>query len=469
MDSDRSLVLPQAFLDRMKDMLQDDYDAFLQAYDQPRTYGLRVHTAKIPCEEFEQIVPFEVKKIPWISNGYFYREDVRPSRCPLYQAGLYYLQEPSAMTPASRIPVEPGEYVLDMCAAPGGKATAVGSALKGAGLLVANDISTTRARALLRNLELFGIPNLFVANEKPEKMVKNFPEFFHKIILDAPCSGEGMFRKEEALARDWTPEKSQELSQIQKQLCLNAADMLQPGGQMLYSTCTFAPAEDEEVISWLLEQRPDLSLISMENYEGFSSGNPAWGNGSPELKKCVRIFPHKMAGEGHFLALLKKEGQSGPTATISKGTKLPADVKKYLEAFFSEIGLNSLGGQPFDWNRVEVRADKVYYLPPVSCSLRGLTFLRNGLYLGDLKKNRFEPSQPLALAFRKDEVEAIISLPVDDPRLERYLKGETLTILPEETVHTKGWHLLCVEGYPLGFGKLVNGTLKNKYPAGWRA
>ena len=469
MDSDRSLVLPQAFLDRMKDMLQDDYDAFLQAYDQPRTYGLRVNTAKISCEEFEKIVPFEVKKIPWISNGYFYREDVRPSRCPLYQSGLYYLQEPSAMTPASRIPVEPGEYVLDMCAAPGGKATAVGSALKGAGLLVANDISTTRARALLRNLELFGIPNLFVANEKPEKMVKNFPEFFHKIILDAPCSGEGMFRKEEALARDWTPEKSQELSQIQKQLCLNAADMLQPGGQMLYSTCTFAPAEDEEVISWLLEQRPDLSLISMENYEGFSSGNPAWGNGSPELKKCVRIFPHKMAGEGHFLALLKKEGQSGPTATISKGTKLPADVKKYIGEFFNEIDLKSLGGQPFDWNRVEVRADKVYYLPPVSCSFRGLTFLRNGLYLGDLKKNRFEPSQPLALAFRKDEVEALISLPVDDPRLERYLKGETLTILPEEAVHTKGWHLLCVEGYPLGFGKLVNGTLKNKYPAGWRA
>lgn len=194
------------------------------------------------------------------------------------------------MTPASRIPVEPGEYVLDMCAAPGGKATAVGSALKGAGLLVANDISTTRARALLRNLELFGIPNLFVANEKPEKMVKNFPEFFHKIILDAPCSGEGMFRKEEALARDWTPEKSQELSQIQKQLCLNAADMLQPGGQMLYSTCTFAPAEDEEVISWLLEQRPDLSLISMENYEGFSSGNPAWGNGNGVKKMCA-YFP----------------------------------------------------------------------------------------------------------------------------------------------------------------------------------
>ena len=267
MDSDKLSALPQAFLHRMEDMLGDDFEPFLAAYEQPRTYGLRVNTAKISCEEFEQIVPFEVKKIPWVSNGYFYNEDVRPSRCALYQAGLYYLQEPSAMTPASRIPVEPGEYVLDMCAAPGGKATAVGSALKGEGLLVANDISTTRARALLRNLELFGIPNLFVANEKPEKMVKNFPEFFHKIILDAPCSGEGMFRKEEALARDWTPEKSEELSRIQKQLCLNAADMLQPGGQMLYSTCTFAPCEDEQIISWLLKERPELSLISMEDYE----------------------------------------------------------------------------------------------------------------------------------------------------------------------------------------------------------
>lgn len=471
MDSDKLSALPQAFLHRMEDMLGDEFEPFLAAYEQPRTYGLRVNTAKISCEEFEQIVPFEVKKIPWVSNSYFYNEDVRPSRCALYQAGLYYLQEPSAMTPASRIPVEPGEYVLDMCAAPGGKATAVGSALKGEGLLVANDISTTRARALLRNLELFGIPNLFVANEKPEKMVKNFPEFFHKIILDAPCSGEGMFRKEEALARDWTTEKSEELSRIQKQLCLNAADMLQPGGQMLYSTCTFAPCEDEQIISWLLRERPELSLISMEDYEGFSTGNPEWGDGNPQLKKCVRIFPHKMQGEGHFLALLQKEGTAGPSAAsagTSKTSRLAADVRKYMEEFFREIGLKTLDGQEFDWNRVEVRADKVYYLPSVSCNFRGLTFIRNGLYLGDLKKNRFEPAQPLALAFRKNEAEAVISLSVDDPRLERYLKGETLTIEPEEAAHSKGWHLLCVEGYPLGFGKLVNGTLKNKYPAGWR-
>ena len=166
------------------------------------------------------------------------------------------------MTPASVLPVDEGDYVLDLCAAPGGKATALGDALHGTGLLVANDISASRARALLRNLELFGITNGFVTNETPAHLTDVFPEFFHKILLDAPCSGEGMFRKEEALARDWTPEKSQELSQIQKQLCLNAADMLQPGGQMLYSTCTFAPAEDEEVIYAMVEDDVELNAIS---------------------------------------------------------------------------------------------------------------------------------------------------------------------------------------------------------------
>ena len=467
MDSDRSLVLPQAFLDRMKDMLQDDYDAFLQAYDQPRTYGLRVNTAKISCEEFEKIVPFEVKKIPWISNGYFYREDVRPSRCPLYQAGLYYLQEPSAMTPAACLPVTPGENVLDLCAAPGGKATALGAMLNGNGLLVANDISASRTKALLRNIELFGITNAFVTNETPTRLAERFPEFFHKILLDAPCSGEGMFRKEEALARDWTPQKSHELSVIQKELILEAADMLRPGGQLLYSTCTFAPEEDEEVISFLLENRPDMELQKLPACEGFTPGVPAWGNGDPRLSHSVHLFPHKMQGEGHFLALFIKKGSLDLIGQHSIA-KPNAETRKWVELFLKEIGLKTLGGQPFDWNRVETRKDKVYYLPPISGDFRGLTFLRNGLYLGDLKKNRFEPSQPFALALRKDDAEAVISLPVTDQRLTRYLKGETLNIEPGEAVHSKGWHLLCVEGYPIGFGKLVGQTFKNKYPAGWR-
>lgn len=467
MDNNRYNLLPEAFLERMQEMLGADYEEFLRSYEKPRTFGLRVNTAKISCEEFEKIVPFPVERIPWIQNGYFYHEESRPARCPLYQAGLYYLQEPSAMTPASRLSIEPGEYVLDMCAAPGGKATAAGAALNGEGLLVANDISTSRARALLRNLELFGIPNLFVANEAPEKLVKSFPEFFHKIILDAPCSGEGMFRKEEALAKDWTPEKSRELAGIQRQLILHAADMLRPGGQLLYSTCTFSPEEDEETVSYLLEQRPEMELIEMEPYEGFSPGVPGWGNGAECLKRCVRIFPHKMNGEGHFLALFHKPGETLRQETRIQ-TKPDKNAHKWLEAFFAEIGMKALGGQPFDWNRIEIRADKVYYLPPAAHSFRGITFLRNGLYLGDLKKNRFEPSQPFALALRKDEVSAVISLHVHDERLVRYLKGETLTIASEEAANPKGWHLLCVEGYPLGFGKLVNQTFKNKYPAGWR-
>ena len=459
--------LPEAFLCRMKEMLGNEYEAFLESYTRPRTFGLRLNTAKISAAEFEKIVPFPVTPIPWVKNAYFYPADVRPSRCPLYQAGLYYLQEPSAMTPASCLPAEPGDVVLDLCAAPGGKATALGSALKGEGLLVANDISASRARALLRNLELFGVTNSLIVNETPARLLERFPAYFSKILLDAPCSGEGMFRKEEALAKDWTPEKSRELSKIQRELILQAADMLRPGGLLLYSTCTFAPTEDEGVVSWLLENRPDMKLLEIPQHSGFSPGIPGWGNGMESLKQCVRLFPHKIDGEGHFMALLKKDG-TGDNIRESVKTRTDPATEKWLRLFFDEIGLRTLGGKPFDFSRVETKGDKVYYLPPDSADFRGLVFLRNGLYLGDLKKNRFEPSQPFALALHKGDVEGTISLPVSDPRLERYLKGETLPIAPGEAAHGKGWHLLCVEGWPLGFGKLVNQTLKNKYPAGWR-
>ena len=475
-DSDKIKTLPLPFLERMKEMLGNDYDTFLQSYENPRTYGLRINTAKLSCQDFEKLSPFEIRPIPWISNGYFYDEESRPARCAYYQAGLYYLQEPSAMTPASRLPIEPGDFVLDLCAAPGGKATALGASLNDTGFLLANDISTSRARALLRNLELFGIKNMLVTDEKPARLAQRFPAFFNKILLDAPCSGEGMFRKEEALARDWTPEKSAELSDIQKDLILKAADMLRPGGMMLYSTCTFSPCEDEEVVAYLLQERPDMELMEMPGYEGFSEGRPEFasepvsqGSFAPSsLRKCVRIFPHKMDGEGHFLALFHKKGDSLPPFFRPAGKGPDKNTRKWLEEFFAEIGLHTLGGQEFDWNRVEIRKDKVYYQLPFPLDLRGISFLRNGLYLGDLKKNRFEPSQPLALALHKEDIEATISLSVSDERITRYLKGETLNIEPEEAAHKKGWHLLCADGYPIGFGKLVNGILKNKYPAGWR-
>lgn len=459
--------LPEAFQTRMQEMLGDEYPCFLESYRNPRTYGLHVNTSKISCAEFERICPFPIEPIPWVKNGYFYSQESKPSHCPLYQAGLYYLQEPSAMTPASRLHIEPGDLVLDLCAAPGGKATALGNALQGKGLLLANDISTSRARALLRNIELFGFTNAFVTNDTPARLAGAFPEYFDKIMLDAPCSGEGMFRKEEALLLDWTPEKSHKLAEIQRELIFLAADMLRPGGLLLYSTCTFAPEEDEGTVSALLDSRSDMELISMEPYEGFSGGYPQYGNGSEELSRCVRIFPHKMNGEGHFLALLRKSGSSVSIAS-SPRTSPDKNARKWIQAFLDEIGLKTLGGEPFTFDRVEVRGDKVYYLPPTAGNFRGITFLRNGLYMGDLKKNRFEPGEPLALALHKGDVTSVISLSVSDERLTRYLKGETLLIRESEAPSERGWHLLCVEGYPLGFGKLVNSTLKNKYPAGWR-
>ena len=289
-------LLSPAFLERMRKMLGDEYEDFIKSYEAPRTYGLRVNTAKISCEEFEKIVPFPVTPIPWIPNGYFYPGDVRPSFCPLYQAGLYYLQEPSAMTPASCLPVTPGENVLDLCAAPGGKATALGAMLNGSGLLVANDISSSRTRALLRNVELFGITNAFVTNETPAHLKDRFPEFFHKILLDAPCSGEGMFRKEDALARDWTPEKSEELSVLQKELILQAADMLRPGGQLLYSTCTFAPKEDEGVVSYLLENRPDMEAYGTSCLRGLRSRSTGMGKRRSGAFSLCSSLPSQNAG-----------------------------------------------------------------------------------------------------------------------------------------------------------------------------
>ena len=241
----------------MQKMLGDEYESFIKSYELPRTYGLRVNTSKISVEEFREMAPFPITPIPWIENGFFYPEDVRPSRCAAYQAGLYYLQEPSAMTPASCLPVEEGEYVLDLCAAPGGKATALGDALHGTGLLVANDISASRAKALLRNLELFGIYQRLCHQAKHQRRLADaFPEFFHKILLDAPCSGEGMFRKEEALARDWTPgEIPRTFSDCSGSCSFRRQTCSVPGGMLLYSTCTFAPEEDEGTVSYLLDNQ----------------------------------------------------------------------------------------------------------------------------------------------------------------------------------------------------------------------
>lgn len=467
--------LPQSFLDSMKEILGEDYEAFLTGIDGQRQYGLRVNTLKMNLEEFERIAPFHLKKVPWISNGYFYEAEDAPAKHPFYSAGLYYLQEPSAMTPASRLKVQPGERVLDLCAAPGGKATELGAALQGEGLLVANDINTARARALLRNLELFGISNSFVTNEPPHVLAERFPEFFHKIMVDAPCSGEGMFRKNPAVVDSWQEKGPEYFSKLQREIIVQAADMLLPGGMMFYSTCTFSPLENEKTITHLLKERPDMEVIPMEDYEGFAEGLTSYRGEvfDESCKLCRRIWPHKMSGEGHFMALLhKKSGtQQQVQQTVSQSSiwwekckGLNKEQKAAAEDFFSHVNI------AYDGKRIDVRGDNLYYLPAPKYDGRGLHFLRNGLFMGEFKKKRFEPSQPFALALHAQDFDQVLDFPADDERLSRYLRGETLDVsdLIAGEKKRKGWQLVMVAGHPLGFGKLVNNNLKNKYPAGWR-
>ena len=459
----------------MKEILGEDYEAFLAGFDGQRQYGLRVNTLKMNLEEFERIAPFHLKKVPWISNGYFYEAEDAPAKHPFYSAGLYYLQEPSAMTPASRLKVQPGERVLDLCAAPGGKATELGAALQGEGLLVANDINTARARALLRNLELFGISNSFVTNEPPHVLAERFPEFFHKIMVDAPCSGEGMFRKNPAVVDSWQEKGPEYFSKLQREIIVQAADMLLPGGMMFYSTCTFSPLENEKTITHLLKERPDMEVIPMEDYEGFAEGLTSYRGEvfDESCKLCRRIWPHKMSGEGHFMALLhKKSGtQQQVQQTVSQSSiwwekckGLNKEQKAAAEDFFSHVNI------AYDGKRIDVRGDNLYYLPAPKYDGRGLHFLRNGLFMGEFKKKRFEPSQPFALALHAQDFDQVLDFPADDERLSRYLRGETLDVsdLIAGEKKRKGWQLVMVAGHPLGFGKLVNNNLKNKYPAGWR-
>ena len=467
--------LPQSFLDSMKEILGEDYEAFLAGFDGQRQYGLRVNTLKMNLEEFERIAPFHLKKVPWISNGYFYEAEDVPAKHPFYSAGLYYLQEPSAMTPASRLKVQPGERVLDLCAAPGGKATELGAALQGEGLLVANDINTARARALLRNLELFGISNSFVTNEPPHVLAERFPEFFHKIMVDAPCSGEGMFRKNPAVVDSWQEKGPEYFSKLQREIIVQAADMLLPGGMMFYSTCTFSPLENEKTITHLLKERSDMEVIPMEDYEGFAEGLTSYRGEvfDESCRLCRRIWPHKMSGEGHFMALLhKKNGvQQQVQQTVSQSSiwwekckGLNKEQKAAAEDFFSHVNI------AYDEKRIDVRGDNLSYLPAPKYDGRGLHFLRNGLFMGEFKKKRFEPSQPFALALHAQDFDQVLDFPADDERLSRYLRGETLDVsdLLAGEKKRKGWQLVMVAGHPLGFGKLVNNNLKNKYPAGWR-
>lgn len=455
--------LSEEYMERMRALLgEEDFQAYLKSFDEERLYGLRVNTSKIAPEEFLRLTSMELKPVPWISNGFYYSGDERPAKDPYYYAGLYYLQEPSAMTPASLLPVAPGDRVLDLCAAPGGKSTELGVKLGGKGILVSNDISSSRAKALLKNLELWGIPNICVTSEAPEKLAAVFGPWFDRILIDAPCSGEGMFRKDGDMIRSYEERGPEYYSALQKEIVDQAVRMLAPGGYLLYSTCTFSRCEDEEIILHILENHGDMSLVKLPLFQGAENGIG--------LDGCIRLFPHKIKGEGHFIALLQKTLQTAGEAGGAPGAgnadhKTPVPGRKAIPEELSAF--LSLISKKFDETRIMIKNDCVYYLPEDFVPAKELRYLRTGLLLGELKKARFEPGQALAMALKPEEFAQTVNWNREDERVIRYLKGET-TSLTDEEGPKKGWCLVCVDGCPLGFAKGAGMTLKNKYYPGWR-
>ena len=457
--------LPQDYLTRMKSLLGPEYEDYLASFSQPSSKGLRVNERKLPAGEFPALAGQPLKPVPWISNGYYLDGPWQAAKDPYYYAGLYYLQEPSAMTPASRLPVLPGDRVLDLCAAPGGKATELGARLNGKGLLWANDISASRARALVKNLELWGIPNLCVTSEDPEHLAQVLPEFFDKILVDAPCSGEGMFRREPEMVKDWINKGPSYYAPLQKKILSAAAAMLKPGGLLLYSTCTFSPEENEDNIRFLLEQFPEFSLKPLEQFPGAFPGI--------DLPGVLRLFPHRIQGEGHFLALLKKAGPAREEGSLehvySTGRKNNPSLPASFLEFMDQLKPAKRGGFDLSLKEYSIKqvGENLYLLPPEFDDRTRLRFLRTGLLLGEIKKDRFQPSQALAMALKPEQWEGSLRLAHDDPRVIRYLKGESISLTPAEQ-GKKGWRLICTEEFPLGWAKEAGPLLKNKYCPGWR-
>lgn len=464
-------MIPTPFLDRMKEMLGAEFEAFEASLEGPQYRALRVNTGKVSVEEFLKLSPFELTEVPWTDNGFYYDDEARPGKHPFHEAGLYYIQEPSAMAPVMFLDVKPGERVLDLCAAPGGKSTQIGAKLQGEGILVCNEIHPARAKILSENVERMGISNALVTNENSQRLADFFGGFFDKILVDAPCSGEGMFRKEDAAVTEWSPENVQLCADRQDEVLDNAARMLRPGGRLVYSTCTFAPQEDEGAVARFLERHADFEIVETKMPEGFMKGNPKWAmqfggatTEPKELEYTMRLMPHLLKGEGHYLAVLRRKGdeQAGSGVKVMPQKSLgDKEIKEYLEFVKETIA---------DKEKLEdgiylAFGEQLYLAPAETPNLQGLKVLRPGLHLGTIKKNRFEPSHALALTLNSQQVYKSVDLGMDSLEIKHYLSGQTLNT---SNVQDKGWCLVLVEGHSIGWGKMAGGIVKNHYPKGLR-
>ena len=430
--------LPEQFIQNMKKQLpENEWEAFFAVYEKTPFKGLRLNPLKGGRDALKPLLPFLGERVAWEENG-FYATEEKVGNSPFHAAGVFYSQEPSAMCAAPLLDVQPGERVLDLCSAPGGKGTQLACRMQGQGVIVLNEPVSARAKILSQNVERMGIKNAVVTNELPERLSTKFAGYFDKILVDAPCSGEGMFRKnaEEAL-QEWSEENVALCAERQRYILDEATKMLRVGGRLAYSTCTFALEEDEGQVCDYLKNHPEMRLIAQE-----------------------KLYPHKVDGEGHFAALFEKIEKTGEWDTRLKEVKLwcSHEAEKAYRDFEKSFFKERFAFRLYEANGI------LYELPKGVFDWKGVQVLRVGVRLGEVKNGRFEPSHSLALCVKKEECKNALDLLETDARLEKYLRGETI----EEDKISNGWCVVCVHGYPLGLGKAVNGTVKNHYPKGLR-
>ena len=419
----------------MKDQLGQEYPAFLESLERPRAVALRLNPLK---GEMPQL-SFVTEPVPWEPMGWYYDPNQRPGLHPYHEAGVYYLQEASAMAPVALLDPQPGEFICDLCAAPGGKTTQIAGRMAGEGMLLCNEINPKRAKILSRNIERMGVANALVTNEHPQRLAQRFAGLFDRVLIDAPCSGEGMFRKEEAAVTDWSPETVEMCARRQAEILDSGAQLVKPGGRLVYSTCTFAPQENEQAIGAFLQRHPEFSPETVE---------APWFTPGPD--GSFRMWPHKLLGEGHFAAVLRKDGGQEATCREMAGEKLP----KQWQEFAKDLTIELPEGKAVGFG------SSIYWAPVGMPDLSGVKVLRPGLELGELKKDRFEPAHALALwlktAARKQNFAA------DSAQIKAYMHGETIAS------GQRGWCLVSVDGFSLGWGKGDGNCLKNHYPKGLR-
>ncbi|NBH12923.1 NOL1/NOP2/sun family putative RNA methylase [Lachnospiraceae bacterium] len=473
-------ILPEEFCKRMRRLMGEEAEEFFRSYEKERVYGLRYNPLKFESREiFERKLSaaagWELAPVPWCLEGYYYQPSDQPGKHPWHEAGAYYIQEPSAMSAVELLDAKPGEKILDLCAAPGGKTTQIAGKMQGQGLLVSNECYANRARILAQNVERMGICNAVVLNESTEHLAQGFFAFFDRILVDAPCSGEGMFRKDPKAAREWSLEHVEQCAVRQHEILSHAAEMLRPGGVLVYSTCTFAPQENEECLAWFLKKYPQFSLEKVDLAEQYFSSGGVPAKIQRELGKTYRLWPHKLSGEGHFAARLVKAdvcgekermvaaGLSGRAKKERKtGNKGEDARRKEALRFFQEFEEQALQLKMEEQGqRYVLFSEQLYLLPEEMPPLDGFKVVRAGLHLGTCKKNRFEPSHALALYLHSRQARQYVELTEGEPL--KYLHGETVSCGGQ-----KGWTLVGTAGLPLGWGKAQNGIVKNHYPKGLR-